>query len=77
MMCSIAFTIILIPQVLFNYKNKLCEITYKSSIPTALFMGIITLVYAANSFWLSVIMGSATTLIWTIIATQRYLYNRS
>ena len=77
MICSIAFTVSLIPQVWFNYKNKICEITYKASIPTFLFMCIITLVYIANDFWLSVTMGTSTTLLWGIIAVQRYKYKKA
>ena len=74
MLCSIAFTIALIPQVWFNFKNKICGIPYKTSIPTAIFMFLVTLVYISNDFWLSVIMGSMTTLLWVTISMQRYKY---
>ena len=50
MICSLVFTISLVPQVLFNYKNKICEITYKTSVSTAIFMAVITLVYIAMDF---------------------------
>jgi hypothetical protein len=39
-------------------------------------MTIITLVYVANGFWLSVCMGSVTTLMWLIISIQRNIYNK-
>lgn len=76
MICSFAFGLSLVPQVLFNFKNKICEITYTTSVPTTVFMAVITLVYVSNGFWLSVGMGSVTTLIWLIIVIQRYIYNK-
>ena len=75
MICSAVFTISLIPQVLFNYDHKLCEITYKTSISTAIFMAIITLVYISNGFWLSTITGATTMILWSIMAIQKYKYN--
>jgi hypothetical protein len=74
MVCSLMFSISLLPQVLFNYKNKLYEIPYKTSVTTSIFVGISTLVYASNNFWLSVLMGTFTTGIWGFIAIQRYIY---
>lgn len=74
--CSIAFTLSLLPQVWFNYKKKVCEIPYKTSVLTTIFMGLITLVYIANDFWLSVTMGTSTTVLWGIIAIQRYKYKK-
>ncbi len=76
MICSFVFAISLIPQVLFNFKNKICEITYSASVSTTIFMFIITLVYISNNFWLSVVMGLMTTFAWFTIAVQRYIYNR-
>jgi uncharacterized membrane protein len=72
---SLVFTISLIPQVLFNHKNKICEITYKTSISTAIFMAIITLVYISNGFWLSTITGATTMILWSIMAIQKYKYD--
>jgi hypothetical protein len=75
MICSFAFGLSLVPQVLFNFKNKICEITYTTSVPTTVFMAVITLVYISNDFWLSTIMGSVTTVMWATIAIQRYIYD--
>jgi len=76
MVCSAVFAISLFPQVLYNYRNKCSEIPYQTSILTTLFMIVVTLVYISNDFWLSVTMGSTTTLMWATIAVQRYIYNK-
>lgn len=76
MICSAVFAVSLIPQVIFNFRNSICEISYGTSVPTTVFMTIITLVYVANGFWLSVCMGSVTTLMWLIISIQRNIYNK-
>lgn len=74
MICSLVFGFSLIPQVWFNFKNKICGIPYKTSIPTAIFMFLVTLVYISNDFWLSTLMGSITTLLWITISIQRHKY---
>lgn len=76
MLCSIAFVLALIPQVIFNYNNKICEITHKSSVPTAFFMAVISVVYGANGFMLAFITGGVTAALWMVIALQRYNYRR-
>lgn len=76
MICSLVFTISLVPQVLFNYKNKICEITYKTSVSTAIFVAVITLVYISNGFWLSTLTGTTTMILWSIMAIQKYKYRK-
>jgi hypothetical protein len=75
MACSLVFAIALLPQVLYNYHNKMSAIPYSASIPTATCLGVLALVYAANGFTMSVVVGSATTIMWCTIALQRYLYD--
>ena len=71
---SIVFSISLLPQIIYNLDNKICEIPYKTSVLTAIFMAVVVLVYISNGFILSTITGSATTVAWIIIAIQRYKY---
>lgn len=72
--CSIMFTVSLLPQILINYHSKVCGISFASSIPTVIFMIVLVIVYIANNFWISVGTGLVTASIWGILAIQRYLY---
>ena len=73
---SIAFSISLLPQLWYNFQHKVCEIPYLTSIPTTFFMAIVTLVYLSNGFPLATKVGTFTTIIWGLIAIQRYMYKR-
>ena len=75
--CSLSFSISLIPTLIYNWRHKLCEIPYSTSILTAFFLAIVTLVYISNGFFMSSIVGALTTIIWIGIAAQRYTYNNT
>lgn len=71
---SIAFSVSLFLQLVYNYRNRICEIPYSTSVPTAFSMAVVTLVYLSNTFILSTVLGSITTVVWSVIAMQRYHY---
>ena len=73
--CSIIFSVSLFPTVYHNYKNKICEIPFETSLPTFLGMSMVTMVYIANDFQLATIIGSMTTLAWLTIAIQKHKYS--
>lgn len=72
--CSLVFGVSLFPTIYNNIINKQCGIPYGTSVPTFLGMLMVTLVYASNSFILSTIVGTVTTIAWLTLSLQRYKY---
>jgi hypothetical protein len=76
MLCSLVFSVSLIPTTLNNFRKKICEIPYKTSIPTASGLYLLVFVYMANGWQYSELVGLLSAIMWTIIALQRRQYYR-
>jgi len=74
MVCSIIFSVSLIPQVIYNFRNNTCGIPLTTSVPTAIGLYIMSTVYISNNWMYAATIGLLTAVMWTTILIQKLKY---
>lgn len=73
---SIIFTISLVPQVYYGYKEKSGPIHHQTSVPTFLGLYAITIAYLSLNLYYSTFFAGTTATLWLILFIQRIKYKK-
>ena len=71
---SILFTYSVIPQVCYNYKNKICKIENKFLIITILAELLVCVCFMSMGLYMSGTFCALQMVLWGVIIYQKYLY---
>ena len=73
-LAGLVFVTSLVPQAWHQFRTKSSTTPLTTSVPTALTLAVITMVFAGLELWLTVATDVFTTVLWAIIAGQRIRY---
>ena len=76
MIANLIFFVSLLAQVRYGHRKKKGLIKLTTSIPTALGIYAICIVYYSLELYLSLVMSILTAGLWTLISYQRILYKK-
>lgn len=68
------FTIALIPQIFYGFKNKKGLVAYSASIPTFTCLFFLSFIYSTLELYFATFMSATTGVCWFILFFQRWRY---
>jgi len=77
MVVNVVFIVSLVPQVLEGYKKKLGLIRLEASIPTAISVFVLTVVYFTLNLIYAGVLAMILGIIWVIFVIQRFVYQNA
>lgn len=69
--CVIILLISLIPQIIYNFQYKVCEVTLKTSVPTSLALMIMAVTFSFLDLYFSFALNILTAIAWFVLIIQR------
>lgn len=73
---SIIFSVALIPQVYYGFRDKVGPIAYSASIPTFIGLYVICFAFWTLSLYSSAVITFSTGTLWLILFIQRVIYHK-
>lgn len=71
---GVVFAAVLLPTLWNQRRRRASTVTMLSSVPSVLMLIMFTLVYSALGLWITAAVEAVHTVIWIIIASQRFIY---
>lgn len=72
---NIVFSLALVPQVYYNFKNKVGSVVISASLPTFLGLYVLTFTFYTLNLYYSTIVSFMTGSFWLILFIQKLIYH--
>lgn len=73
---SVVFSVALVPQIYFGFKNKSGPIKLQTSVPTFIGLYVVAITYYTLSLYLATATAFAAGTLWFVLFAQRILYRK-